>query len=165
MTGPLAIPPRAVRRRHVLTLFATYPVGVLLLHAALGGSTGYASAHLVFTVALLAWSIPRVHRVGKAIGDDVDDRLDERQLAERNAAYLDAYRVVAAVVVLGLIWMAIGTDKGFWWIPSTYNEWNDLIWGAFLLTLNLPSAFLMWRAPDADDVEAPATAGARAADA
>ncbi len=36
------------------------------------------------------FGILRVGRVGRAIADDLDTRLDERQLAERNSAYLDS---------------------------------------------------------------------------
>jgi hypothetical protein len=55
---------------------------------------------------------------------------------------------VCAVVILGVIWIAIGTDKGYWWIPTTYNEWNAILWGLFIYTTTLPSAFLAWREPD-----------------
>ena len=66
----------------------------------------------------------------------------------RNAAYLDAYRIVSTVAVLGCVWIALGIDLGWWWVPTTYREWNDIFWGLFLLTMSLPSAFLVWREPD-----------------
>jgi len=112
----------------------------------------FAMAHLTFTAALAAaLAIPRVVRVGRAIADDVDTQLDERQVALRNAASLDAFRVVATSLLLGIIWVALGVDKSLWWVPKTYNEWNMVFWGAIVMTLALPSAFLAWREPDRVD--------------
>jgi hypothetical protein len=146
------LPSRAARRRDVVLLYASYPIGVLLLHLTLGGSAWYGIAHILFIVTVCGWfALVRVGGMGRSIADDVDGRLDERQLAMRNAAYLDAYRVVSATAVLGCIWIALGIDLGWWWVPTTYREWNDIFWGLFLLTVSLPSAFLVWREPDGVD--------------
>jgi hypothetical protein len=146
------LPSQAARRRDVILFYVSYPVGTIVLYQLLGGETFYALSHLLLTVALLTWfGILRIGRVGKRIADDADDRLDERQISVRNAAYLDAYRIVSAVALLGCIWIALGLDQGWWWVPSTYNEWNAIFWGLFLLTTSLPSAFLSWREPDRPD--------------
>ncbi len=143
------LPPRSVRRRDVVLLFASYPLGTLLLHALAADSTWYGLAHLVLTVLILWFlAIERVGRIGKRIADDIDERLDERQLAQRNAAYVDAYRLVSGIAVLGCIWLALGHDLGFWWVPDSYAEWNDVLWGLFLLCTTLPAALLSWREPD-----------------
>lgn len=143
------LPSQRTRRRDVVVLFTTYPVGTFVLHRVFADGTWYLTAHVVFTVLVLSFlAVRRVARAGRLIADDTDERLDERQLAVRNAAYLDAYRIVSATVLLGTIWVAIGVDKGFWWIPRSYNEWNDIFWGLFILTLHLPAAFLSWREPD-----------------
>jgi hypothetical protein len=147
-----ALPSQAVRRRDVILLFASYPLGTAMLHALLGDSTWYGLSHIVLTVTILATlAIFRVGRADRRIADDIDARLDERQIAQRNAAYLAAYRVVSGVAVLGCIWIALGTDKGWWWIPDSYNEWNDIFWGLFILTTSLPAAILSWREPDRAD--------------
>ena len=161
------LPSQSTRRRDVVLLFASYPLGTWVLHQSLGESRWYVAAHLVLlglVVGLLSFG--RVIRAGRMIADDTDAALDERQLALRNAAYLDAYRIVSATAVLGVIWVAIGVDKGLWWTPRTYNEWNDVFWGLFILTTSLPAAFLSWREPDRaeDRDEAPADmTGVRAA--
>ncbi|MBK7905037.1 MAG: hypothetical protein IPJ78_00575 [Gemmatimonadetes bacterium] len=143
------LPPRATRRRDVVLLYASYPLGVLLLHLTLGGTIWYGIVHVLFIVAVCGWgALVRVGGMGRSIADDLDGRLDERQLAMRNAAYLDAYRIVSTVAVLGCVWIALGIDLGWWWVPTTYREWNDIFWGLFLLTMSLPSAFLVWREPD-----------------
>lgn len=147
----LALPAQRTRRRDVVLLFSAYPMGTWVLHQLLAESTWYLSAHVVFTVFVLTFAIRRVARAGRLIADDADARLDERQLAVRNAAYLDAYRIVSAGVLLGTVWIAIGVDKSLWWIPTSYNEWNDVFWGLFIVTLNLPAALLSWREPDRND--------------
>jgi hypothetical protein len=149
------IPARSVRRRNVILLAVSYPIVSALLWATLRDNPFFALTHLVATVLIL-WTlaIERVGRVGKAIGDDIDSRLDERQLALRNAAYLDAYRISSGIVLVGVIWIALGLDLGIWWVPSTYDEWNLIFWGLFIYLMTLPSAFLVWREPDRpDDLE------------
>lgn len=151
----LQIPNQSVRRRNVVLLALSYPLICVLLWTTMRENTFFALTHLVATVLIL-WlvAIERVGRVGKAIGDDIDSRLDERQLALRNAAYLDAYRIASGIVLLGVIWIALGLDLGIWWVPSTYNEWNLIFWGLFIYLTTLPSAFLVWREPDrTDDLE------------
>ncbi len=151
----LQIPAQTVRRRNVILLALSYPLICVLLWTTMREHTFFALAHLIATVLIL-WlvAIERVGRVGRAIGDDIDSRLDERQLALRNAAYLDAYRIASAIVLLGVIWIALGLDLGIWWVPSTYNEWNLIFWGLFIYLTTLPSAFLVWREPDrTDDLE------------
>ena len=102
---------------------------------------------LTVTMATL-FGILRVGRVGKAMADDVDARLDERQLAMRNSACLDSYRIVAGLVICGVIWIALGTDLGHWWFPTTWHEWNAIVWGLVIYLTLLPSAVLAWREPD-----------------
>ena len=45
----------------------------------------------------------------------------------------------------------LGIDKGFWWVPSSYNEWNVIFWGLFIYLTTLPSMFLAWREPDREE--------------
>jgi hypothetical protein len=146
------IPAQRVRRRDVILLFALYPLGTFALMYTMGASPWYGLAHIVLTASIMtSFGISRVARVGRAIADDLDTRLDERQLALRNSAYLQSYRFVAALVLLGVIWIALGTDLGYWWIPTTWHEWNAIFWGLFIYLTLLPSAILAWREPDRHD--------------
>lgn len=154
-----SLPRQASRRRDVVLLFASYPIATWLLHQTIGDHTFYALAHILVTIAVLSFSIFRVGRAGRRIADDVDTRLDERQLALRNAAYVDAYRVVSGLSALGVLWIALGIDQGWWWVPTTYNEWNGIFWGLFILTTSLPAAFLSWREPDREEEPDPVLEG------
>lgn len=149
------IPAQSVRRHHVIVLALSYPIVSWALWMTLRENVFFALAHLAAT-ALIFWlvAVKRVARIGRLIGDDLDSRLDERQLALRNAAYLDAYRIAGGVILIGVIWIALGLDLGIWWVPSTYNEWTIIFWGLFIYLMTLPSAFLVWREPDrTDDLE------------
>lgn len=143
------IPPRDVRRRDVVLLFVGYPLGTWVLLETLAGTPFFGLAHIgLVLVLLIGLAIRRVGRVGKAIADDTDARLDERQLALRNSAYTDAYRLVSGCIVLGCIAIAIGSDLKQPWVPSGYEEWNAIVWGLFIYLTSLPSAILAWREPD-----------------
>jgi hypothetical protein len=85
------IPAQQIRRRDVMLLFALYPLGTIILMRTIGDSAWYGLAHIVLTIGIMTlFGILRVGRVGRAIADDLDTRLDERQLAVRNSAYLDS---------------------------------------------------------------------------
>ncbi|WKW11560.1 hypothetical protein Strain138_000815 [Pseudogemmatithrix spongiicola] len=151
-TTTATIPPLHVRRRNILIFATSYPLLSVLLWITMRDSNFFALTHLAMTILILwQFAIERVGRVGKAIGDDIDSRLDERQLALRNAAYLDAYRIASGIVLLGVIWIALGIDLKLWWVPSTYDEWNIIFSGLFIYLLTLPSAILAWREPDRHD--------------
>lgn len=143
------IPPRLTRRRDVVLLFAGYPLGTWALFQLLAGNRWFGLAHIGWVLLLLiGLAIPRVGRVGKAIADDADARLDERQLALRNSAYTDAYRFVSGLVLIGCIAIALGSDLRQPWVPTGYEEWNAIVWGLFIYLTSLPSAILAWREPD-----------------
>lgn len=91
---------------------------------------------------VLRWSV-------HSTADLPDEQLDERLIRERDAAYLTAYQLIAAVVVI----MAVGLDVA---VPilerSATTEISDItrLTGALLpaippLALFAPSAVLAWR--------------------
>jgi small-conductance mechanosensitive channel len=78
-----------------------------------------------------------------------DSKLDERELAQRNRAAYRAFSALAVLVVLGLFYMEIANDlaasgKANFWIPTTSDHWNALMWGFLILGFTLPAAFLAW---------------------
>lgn len=76
-----------------------------------------------------------------------DAKLDERELAQRNRAAYRAFAVLAGIVALGLLYMDLRldfADRIPLWAPTEQAHWNALFWGAIILGLTLPAAFLAW---------------------
>jgi len=82
--------------------------------------------------------------------------LDERELADRNRAAYQAHSVFAGVVLLSLIYLMLRQDlsdnRNFeLWAPATGDHWNAVFWGAAMLAMTLPAAFLAFRKSHADE--------------
>lgn len=136
----------AMRALTLGTLVA-YPVGALTVSwgdSPLAAVAGYGLIilSLVCVVVVMGTSVQRV------VGEQ-PDRLDEYELKLRSRAMSSAYNCLSALVLVAIIYAAIGTDKGFW-VPDTYEKYNGLFWGAFLYTSMLPSASLAWQIDAAD---------------
>ncbi|MDX2005776.1 MAG: hypothetical protein SFU83_10910 [Meiothermus sp.] len=84
------------------------------------------------------------HKLG--ISDGPDAELDERQLQVRNLAYLNAYRILAALVVLLLAGASV-----FWvyvrQLPDSIAL-TSFFWLIILTAVALPNALLAWLEPD-----------------
>jgi len=77
--------------------------------------------------------------------------LDERQQRVRDRAYLYSYQAFAGIVTGAGFYTAVAWDNG-WWLPSTWNQVQAVMWGILLLALTLPAAVVAWTEPDlADD--------------
>ena len=143
------LPSRARRRAAVVALYAGYPPLILGLAVSRGTEARPAAAvpALLVGVAALGWGWVRTYQAGRRLGDDADIALDERLLADRNAAYLDAYRVLGACVTLFGFYGTVAFDQG-WWFPRTSDAWQAVAWALFVIACTGPSAVLSWRAPD-----------------
>lgn len=76
-----------------------------------------------------------------------DSKLDERELTQRNRAAYRAFAVFAGLAALGLLYMDLRldfADRIPLWAPTEQAHWNALFWGAIILGLTLPAAFLAW---------------------
>lgn len=81
------------------------------------------------------------------MSQEEEDKLDERELAQRNRATYQAFSVFAGLVALGLLYMNLRldfVDTFPLWAPTTPEHWNALFWAAIMLGLTLPAAFLAW---------------------
>lgn len=103
-----------------------------------------AFAILAVATAMLAYKLMR----GELwrIANEEDRKLDEREIVLRNRAYRTAYTILAAGMLLALVYWQIATDAGLW-LPQGESAQTILIAGAFLFALTLPSAALAWIAP------------------
>jgi hypothetical protein len=119
-----------------------YPCGALLL--ALGPDTlatklvGYS----LILLALVAYAPLIGTSLQRIVGEETK-LLDEYELRLRGRALGSSYAALSAIVLLLVIYAAIGTDKGLW-VPSTYEAFNGLFWGVFLYASVLPTAMLSW---------------------
>lgn len=82
------------------------------------------------------------------VADGSDEMLDERQVRLRNQTYLNAYRGLGTLVMLGALYGYIATDSGTWWIPKSSSELQAVFWGVMLIALSLPTAIAAWTEPD-----------------
>lgn len=138
-----------VARSLFVALYALYPLGCILQ---LGPDTGdhlpvlsitgllmVAASFLVFAI-LAGSSFQRQAQEQNA-------KLDERELAQRNRAAYGAFSLLAGLVALALLYMNLRldfVDQFPLWAPTTPEHWNALFWGAIMLGLTLPAAFLAW---------------------
>jgi hypothetical protein len=79
--------------------------------------------------------------------NEPDPHLDERQQRVRDRAYLQSYRLLASLTSLAVLYGGLAWDNA-WWLPSTWNQVQALVWGVLLLTLTLPAAVVAWTEPD-----------------
>lgn len=99
-------------------------------------------------LSFLVWGALRVSV--RVIADLPDTVLDERQVALRNAVYLDAYRWFAGLVLLaataGLIAMVIlGNDFSDVTVTITWETGMAVFWFVEMCALALPSMVLALR--------------------
>jgi hypothetical protein len=84
-------------------------------------------------------------------GNSPDAELDEFQLSSRNAAYKNAYVIIASFSLLVMLAARIGHDVTQFTVTESAREF--LFWGWFLLVLTLPAALLAWTEKPFDDDE------------
>lgn len=151
--------PRQTLRLLIIGLYVLYPLGCILqivpagedIAPALrvGGLLAVAIAMLIFSV-LAGSSLQRQSQ-------EVETKLDERELAERNRAAYSAHAIFSGIVLLGIIYLMIAKDLAdnrgvMLWLPATGDHWNGIFWGLLLAALTLPGAVLAWRrGPDDEE--------------
>jgi hypothetical protein len=84
------------------------------------------------------------------VANGSESSLDERQIRVRNLAYTQAYRIVAGVFALGVIYTGTAYLQGYW-LPTGWGQITSIIWIVLLGTILLPAAFIAWTEPDFPD--------------
>jgi uncharacterized membrane protein YiaA len=121
---------------------AAYPVGALVL--ALGpDSLGTTLGGYSFILLSLASCAFLASSSLQRIVAEQASMLDEYELSLRHRAMSTAYAILSALALVGVLYAAIAADKGLW-VPTTYDQFNGLFWGAFLYASVLPTAVLAW---------------------
>jgi hypothetical protein len=144
------VPSRQTRRLVVLGLVASWLIAVAARSPWFDSAAGTLARGILTIGGLLSllYFATRNYRAAQAIADDADGNLDERQLALRNRTYLDAYRVVGAVVVLWSAYLSIAADSSRFWFPSSPYAWLVCFETTLVLAIFAPSVLLTWREPD-----------------
>lgn len=138
------------RRRYLLV------AGVALLAAWYGlGQVSAPAMDWLFWPAFALWAllVARLSRSVQRLPDQAESRLDERQVAVRNAIY---HRCYQALMVLGgftLLAAALLTGRvGPWWASLAESDISrallNLLGGFILLLWFLPLAVTVWSEPD-----------------
>jgi hypothetical protein len=128
----------------------------VLIIAAMTAVWLYASP-LAAIGALTVWLIALLAlRISVRTQADLPDYvLDERQRAERNQSYVDAFRVVAGVFFLGAaiaFWYVVFTDA---YIGINYRSASALFWGITAFLAGAPSLALALRQSSRNRTEHP----------
>lgn len=86
----------------------------------------------------------------RSLAQSPDEQLDEREVAVRDRAYLESYRVFTALTAIGVLVVAIAPDVLDRPLELTFETVQPVFWGVLHYALVLPSAFIAWREPDVD---------------
>jgi hypothetical protein len=127
------------------------PRGLLLVSVAYVAITAGMAALWMFashvgSLGLIAWigALIALRLAVRSQADLPDEVLDERMRAERSAAYLHAYRVVALLLLSPLMvafTMLAGREDGAV-LALGYDSVNALFWSAMSLVVGAPSLVL-----------------------
>ena len=138
---------RRVARVLTTGALGLYPAGAFLVKFA-ADRVVEAGGYVLIIASLACVTLIVSSSLQRIVGEQVW-KLDEYEAKLRSRAVGAAYSCMAAIVLLVIIYCAVAADKGAW-LPSTYDEFNGLFWGAFLYASILPSAFLAWQIDEGD---------------
>lgn len=126
-----------------------YPAGTLLRVFGPEGAAADGIGLLLILVSAIGFGLLAGTRFNRITGEQLPE-LDEYERKLRAGAMETAFQLFAALVLVGIIYMALASSKG-WWLPQTYDQWNGLFWGAFLYASLLPTAVLTFRLRDEEE--------------
>ncbi len=152
----------ALMRIATITALAGYPLGAVI-HLLFPDATpepgltaGEIAGFGFMILSLLAFCVIVPSHLQRIVGDEAKN-LDEFEMDLRRKSYAFGYWVMCTLVVLFAIYMALGVDSDnvlTLWVPSTYDHWNAIFWGAMLYAVVLPTTYLAWAGPQPLDDEA-----------
>jgi hypothetical protein len=150
VTGPPSLTqapllPRRARRAVVATCYLGY-VAMIACWAVLPQPLRWFLVVPLALACVLAMGLLLIPYV-LGISDGPDKLLDERQIHRRNETYLNAYRGLGALVVLGSAYATLAAGNDRLWAPST-SQTQAIAYGTLLVALTLPTAIGSWAEPD-----------------
>ena len=130
---------RPLGRRRLVVLACLFLIAIAV-GAAWGGSA-------IWTLVALAPAIAGVwlvRRVVRLMADLPDELVDERVRTVRNQRYVEAYRLLSAVMVAVLLVVYIGADAPrIDWVLEARHV-HAMFWLVMLMSFALPSMLLAW---------------------
>lgn len=136
---------RSIRALAAMTLIA-YPAGALLRAVGPDTLAVQGGGLLLIVVSLAGLALLAGTRLNRITGEELP-RLDEYERNLRASAMETAFQLFAGLVLLGIIYLAVASDKG-WWLPHGYEQWSGLFWGVFIYASVLPTTVLASRLRD-----------------
>ncbi len=131
-----------LRRTVVIAMYATYVLGAIaqwrqheMMHQP--------DQSIILILFFVSLALAALLFVGTHYGRWGTARprfLDEREIAQRNAVYVWAYKWVAVVSLVGCVAWQVGVEPQH---PMSVDS-NVLVWGYVLLLTSLPTALLAW---------------------
>lgn len=132
------------RRAAVVVLYGGYAAFAVIWHFRHVHSLALAIAALCGLVLSIAAGTWLFHRTAYwNWGHAPDKDLDEREKAERNLRYREAYSAFVGITFLALVYADIAPDFGGW-LPDWKRDGQTILWCTLLVGLTLPSALLAW---------------------
>ena len=124
-------------RRMLVLLLAVSPFVAGILISSIPSPYNLFLLPLVFVpIICYAWLIGATH----ARADTPDEYLDEREIAFRNEVYLQAFRIIGALIALGFLVVTL--------FPQFPMNAKDVFTLLFPIVLFLPTCVLAWIQPD-----------------
>lgn len=139
--------PRRWRRSIVVGLYGGF-AGMAALSLAPGGATASTARSVAAGICALVATACMLAQVTttRPLVQHFRADLDERERADRDRAYRNAYGVLGALTLVASLWTFLGGAE-VWW-PQTQWQRNVLLWAVLLVVLSLPISFMAWTEPD-----------------
>ena len=136
---------RPIGRRRVLVVSQGIIVAALVTNAF--AATGMVASFVQLALLVVGFvGVILLRAAMRGIADFPDTAVDERIISSRNAAYLEAYRWLAAGTALVMLIAFAASIRGR---ALTTNNIPTLMLSFLLAAISLPSAVLAWNQPDA----------------
>ncbi|MEQ8433788.1 MAG: hypothetical protein RIA71_06065 [Oceanicaulis sp.] len=102
----------------------------------------------LIVLALMALALIAPSSLQRIVGEQTK-HLDEFELELRRRANALAYQIFSVLTLLALFYFGVASDSERLnlWMPSGFDHWNAIMWGAILYAFILPTAVLAWIAP------------------
>lgn len=145
-TEPARVP-RRWRRRIVAGLYGGFAgMAALSLWPGAASPSAARSAAAGVLALVAAGCLLALVTTTRPLAQHFSARVDEREQADRDRAYRNAYLVLGALALGVAVWTFVGGWDA--WAPRTQWQRNVLFWAVLLVVPSLPISCMAWTEPD-----------------